>query len=57
MIDIFDKKLYKGRFESEEKASQFYDRVQINIFGIFVSQLTLGIFEQRLYKEIGLRDP
>ena len=36
MIDIFDKKLYRGRFESEESACEFYDKIQINLNGIFV---------------------
>ena len=54
MIDIFDKKLYKGGFDSEEKASDFYDKIQINIFGIFVSLLKIGIFEQNLQQKISI---
>ena len=42
IIDIFDKKLYKGGFESEKIASEFYDKMQINIFGLYVRILTTG---------------
>jgi len=27
MIDIFDKKLYKGGIESEDEASEIYDKM------------------------------
>ena len=50
MIDIFDKKLYRGGFEFEEEASEFYDKIQINIFGIFVSFITLGNSQQVNFK-------
>ena len=52
MIDIFDKKLYKGGFESEDQAGDFYYKIQINIFGIFVSLLTPGKSEQALHQRI-----
>jgi len=54
MIDIFDKKLYKGGLESEEMASRLHDKIQVNIFGIFVSLLKAGNSKHAFYQSSGV---
>jgi len=37
MISLLGKKIYKGGFDSAEKAAQHYDALSINVFGLNVS--------------------
>jgi len=39
MIELFKKKLYRGGFLTAEEAADYYDRMQINVFGLEVSQV------------------
>ena len=37
MISIFNKKIYKGGFDTAEDAASYYDCLSINVFGMNVS--------------------
>ena len=36
MISLFNKKIYKGGFDSAEEAADYYDILSINVFGLKV---------------------
>jgi len=36
MISVFNKKIYKGGFDSAEEAAEYYDHLSINVFGLKV---------------------
>ena len=34
MVSLFNKKLYKGGFESQEQAARYFDHVSIHVYGL-----------------------
>lgn len=36
MVSLLKKKIYRGNFDSAEEAADYYDRLQINVFGLKV---------------------
>ncbi len=39
MISLFNKKIYRGGFDSAEEAAHYYDVLSLNVFGIKVSPI------------------
>lgn len=37
MISLFNKKIYRGGFDTAEEAANYYDILSINVFGTKVS--------------------
>lgn len=51
MISLFNKKIYKGGFDSAEEAADYYDILSINVFGLKVS------FDSRFRHELTKNTP